>query len=460
MSAITHRTVDNDDASRWLLAGAGVAVPLAIGAMLASPSIAPVAVGLVMCVLLAALPRRVTFFVIAITLPYLYQFVPRSSTLFFVVLVALIAAGVRRVPRWLWPIAAIASVMVFRLLISPIIGGTAVPSSILPLVIPAMMAVLAVTLFASSEIVVPLATTMLGVPTLITAYEMASGARTHAAVEGGRLSGGMSTPAELGVFAAVMFATLWPIVLDRKPTDHKLKVFAPMLMALFCVIASGTRGALLALVVPPVVAAIVIRGPAAAVLRRGLIYLVGMALLLSPLAATLIARLVEVVTHGSTEFAARQTNTTLGIRAVAWEHLEAAYRNADFVQKLFGQGAGASERIIVTSFTNLHLPHNEYLRFLVDYGWVGIACFVAGLLAIAAVSVRAPLLGARFAAPLTAVLALLSLSFSDNPLLYAQALVIPFTAIGLLCRERRDMRVTGEEISPVTELDRTPAVIY
>lgn len=46
----------------------------------------------------------------------------------------------------------------------------------------------------------------------------------------------------------------------------------------------------------------------------------------------------------------------------------------------FGHGAGAAQRAVNAAYPTISHPHSDYLRILYDFGYVGLACFVAGIL--------------------------------------------------------------------------------
>jgi O-antigen ligase len=80
---------------------------------------------------------------------------------------------------------------------------------------------------------------------------------------------------------------------------------------------------------------------------------------------------------------------------------------------ILGQGAGSAEGLIDSYWVNIQHPHSDYLRIAHDYGFVGLAGWLAGVLTLLAVLRRnwraAEKIGPKFAQiQLTAFLAVIS----------------------------------------------------
>jgi O-antigen ligase len=66
-------------------------------------------------------------------------------------------------------------------------------------------------------------------------------------------------------------------------------------------------------------------------------------------------------------------------RTAAWEAMIADIRTP--MQLWFGSGAGAGSTFVSLRFVNLPHPHNDYLRYLYDFGLFGLCWFLAFALA-------------------------------------------------------------------------------
>ena len=110
-------------------------------------------------------------------------------------------------------------------------------------------------------------------------------------------------------------------------------------------------------------------------------------------------------------------------RRVMWDFLIDASRD----DLLLGHGAGASSVLVERTFVNLGHPHNDFLRFLYDFGMVGLGIWV-WFLAVLAWSLYRRCLRIVHVAPrelpvaLTPLLALLAVTasmFTDNSVGYS-----------------------------------------
>lgn len=109
-------------------------------------------------------------------------------------------------------------------------------------------------------------------------------------------------------------------------------------------------------------------------------------------------------------------------RSAMWEALWVSAREAP----VFGWGLASSSHLIDRHFPGLGHPHNDFLRFLHDFGIAGLACWLVFLAAVISVLSRIARRRARQADPdlpiyLTPLLALIALSasmFTDNSVSY------------------------------------------
>ena len=109
-------------------------------------------------------------------------------------------------------------------------------------------------------------------------------------------------------------------------------------------------------------------------------------------------------------------------RTVAWERLLADIHGTS--SWLFGHGSGAASWFCSITFVNLPHPHNDYLRFLYDFGLFGLVWFLLFALAALAATWRRVRTAVRenrradIGPPLGALLGLLALlaaMMTDNP---------------------------------------------
>jgi O-antigen ligase len=114
----------------------------------------------------------------------------------------------------------------------------------------------------------------------------------------------------------------------------------------------------------------------------------------------------------------------------------------------FGLGPGSASDVIIARFPFIAQPHNEYLRFWHDFGWIGVGLFVLAIIVLAVGALRRALAAPpeRSAIHWAALLALLAASASavtDNPFVYPFVMVPLGVVLGLSIGRR--------------ELDRPPA---
>lgn len=103
-------------------------------------------------------------------------------------------------------------------------------------------------------------------------------------------------------------------------------------------------------------------------------------------------------------------------RSVLWEITLRSATEAP----LFGYGPGAANALISSMFSNIGHPHNDYLRLLLDLGWIGLLLFTVGMLQLLVRAWRA----ARATGEPThwtavlAALAVLAAAITDNTIVY------------------------------------------
>jgi len=103
-------------------------------------------------------------------------------------------------------------------------------------------------------------------------------------------------------------------------------------------------------------------------------------------------------------------------RSALW----AAMLDSAAERPLFGKGPGSSVAMITARFGRISQPHNDYLRVLHDYGWIGLVLFSLGCLVLV---VRLVIRAAREDHPihwaaLISILAVLVAAATDNVIVY------------------------------------------
>jgi O-antigen ligase len=127
-------------------------------------------------------------------------------------------------------------------------------------------------------------------------------------------------------------------------------------------------------------------------------------------------------------------------------------------QPLLGSGANASEAFISKLTNGLKHPHNDWLRLLFDFGYVGIAIFALSLLfqALHAYRMAKRAVGdisLLFYAGASSILSFILFMFTDNILLYAAFFGnLQFTILGLAYAAQAT--ATAEEEQRIATLDK------
>lgn len=131
-------------------------------------------------------------------------------------------------------------------------------------------------------------------------------------------------------------------------------------------------------------------------------------------------------------------------RDALWEVMIYHYTAGD---SLVGSGAGASEVLITNTFGYITQPHNDYLRFALDFGSIGLTLWVVAMALLVAATIRAVRrtnsldeIRLHIAALLSLTLILAS-SFLDNVVIYV-FLMVPLAAIigSSLSKGRRQIK--------------------
>jgi O-antigen ligase len=110
-------------------------------------------------------------------------------------------------------------------------------------------------------------------------------------------------------------------------------------------------------------------------------------------------------------------------RTKMWEMLWASSQES----VVFGKGVGSSALLIDKHFPKLGHPHNDFLRFLHDFGVIGLACWLAFLANVLFFLRRQVMSRARandrslpvFLTPALALVALSASMFTDNSVTYS-----------------------------------------
>jgi O-antigen ligase len=96
----------------------------------------------------------------------------------------------------------------------------------------------------------------------------------------------------------------------------------------------------------------------------------------------------------------------------------------------FGHGGNADRTWLLSRGFYLYLPHNDWLRVRFNYGWVGVALYLATMIAQVAHGRRKLLVGDRkaralAAAGLSCFVPYAVVMFTDNVLIYCQFFTVP-----------------------------------
>lgn len=127
-------------------------------------------------------------------------------------------------------------------------------------------------------------------------------------------------------------------------------------------------------------------------------------------------------------------------RSVLWEM---TIRSAE-ANPLFGNGPGSATTLISAAFRNISHPHNEYLRLFHDFGYLGAALFVIGVVLLIARTVKRALHSDHpiHWAALMGLLAVVAAAFTDNVIIY------PFVMVPLGVIVGASAGLSGENAIP------------
>jgi O-antigen ligase len=296
-----------------------------------------------------------------------------------------------------------------------------------------VIALAAIIYNARGAVTVPIATRLVQfvglVPAILALYQLA----THTGMDVAhvlRANGTFAHPNSAAMFFAIAAAaSLWRYLDNgRRRSDALLMaLFAAALIATFSIDGLVTLVAMLTAfgVLRPGSLRVKL-GPCAV---AGVVVLVFFAI---PLGAQ------RVASESSTSLAAAdrgETNSTLDTRFYRWKTLLPEWERSP----LFGRGLGTTTTTESTLASRLNglLPHNEYIRYLVETGIVGLAILLAALAILLRVLFRkrkfpGTQAGGTFNAPALAIAAIVGClvnSLADNTLLnsptcYAAALIV------------------------------------
>jgi len=151
-------------------------------------------------------------------------------------------------------------------------------------------------------------------------------------------------------------------------------------------------------------------------------------------------------------------------RSHLWDHMKEEIK----IKPVWGHGSNASEEFVLSvTWGTLTHPHNDWLRLLYDYGFVGTAVFVFCMI----IQILHLLKGAKqvplesrvlIFAGASSFLPFVLLMFTDNIILYAAFFGnLQFTIVGLIYGARKTLRVDSQYYyrmmamgSPVTPLEK------
>lgn len=408
-----------------------------------------------MMVFIGSVGVRPFLMIVAAVLPY-SEYLPNHFALPLTLLLLIFAltSQRRKVPWTLAPYMTLIAWMLLRYIFSAtnLVEGASALGSPLRLILPVCFALACFAHFRGGRDLIRMASIAITIPLFVTVAELAQ-SHLHFSQ---RLDGGVVRPATLGMFAAFLVAATWPIA-----AAYRGRAWYPVIAGTICVLLSGSRGALIAIVLSVVLPGLFARASASRQRTRRLLTIFAVAgpLALVAFGGETISRLTEAVSQGPTQYEQHITDTPIGARAVIWKIEVDFYKRSSPLLKLVGNGTGASEKAIMIYFHGgLADPHDEFLHFLVDYGWIGVALFVFLLLG-GLTSMRK--LGASPLAlvPASVTIVLLTLGLTDNPTFFALALAIPLAAVALAGRSATDEGETTTDAAQLTSASQRPTPV-
>lgn len=145
---------------------------------------------------------------------------------------------------------------------------------------------------------------------------------------------------------------------------------------------------------------------------------------------TTIAPLHERFTTGDVVLVGGHFTINVSGRASIWS----VVRDGTSERPVFGHGAGAAEDLVTQQFPSVVThPHNDYLRLVYDYGWVGLFLAVSFLVVLLAKSARS-WRDTRSPYSLAATLALIAFAIAmvtDNIFVYLSSCLLLSIILGL-----------------------------
>lgn len=147
----------------------------------------------------------------------------------------------------------------------------------------------------------------------------------------------------------------------------------------------------------------------------------GLGALVAVLAVANVPALHDRIFAGDRAYRVGQTQINTEGRTVIWSAVTSDINSSPFI----GHGAGAASERVKVEVPGQVEPHNDYLRLLYDYGWIGLTAFMIcylGLVRRTWKLMRRAATTELSAAHASAFLALVAVSFgmaTDNVLIYA-----------------------------------------
>jgi O-antigen ligase len=231
------------------------------------------------------------------------------------------------------------------------------------------------------------------------------------------------------LFAVATVVSMWVFLdLGRRRIDAvATALFAAALIATFSI------DGVVSLVAMAVVLGLLRRGTTAETIACAAVGLLVLSVfLISPLGSSRLAGEADTSLSAADQ---GETNSSFDTRLYRWKTLLPEWERSPVVGR--GLGVTTTRESTASNSLNYLLPHNEYIRYLVETGVVGLACLAAGLCLLVRALLRrraldrdGPRLGANAAPLALAIIAgCLVNSLADNTLLnsptcYVVALVV------------------------------------
>lgn len=126
---------------------------------------------------------------------------------------------------------------------------------------------------------------------------------------------------------------------------------------------------------------------------------------------------------------------------------------------VFGHGVGSAGLLVDRWFPRLGHPHNDFLRFLHDFGMIGVGCWLAFLFMVTVALRYQVLWRARandrelpiFLTPLLALVALTASMFTDNAVTYSFVMAPMGVLLGCALGRMRGESASASRLPPLAE---------